>query len=237
MITCRPIAIVCSLAILSSCASFTGPKGHNSSRAQFLDEVWVSPEVRGKAAYELFSKVHFAPVSTGHLAKQGWWASQSLVKQQELEADARKLARHTNQSLATAARNDPAHRLTVVGRPGSDTLVVEMAITELVPAKAYWNAAATAAGFVVPGAGVLGTAGSGSIGIEGRMRDGNTGKVIATFRDHMTDKMAMVNLDSYTWYGGSEANLDEVAVKIVRVLSAEPGTVVTQSSPITLITY
>lgn len=237
MRTIGKLAVISSLAMLGACASLNGPKGNNSSRAQFLDEVWVSPELRGKAVSELYSNVYFAPVSTGRLSQQGWWAAQSSIKQSQLQADARKLARHMNQSLVMAARNDPGRRLTVVGQPGADTLIVEMAISELVPAKAYWNAAATTAGFVIPGAGLLGAAGSGSIAIEGRLRDGNTGRVIATFKDRMKDKMAMVNIDSYTWYGGSEKNLDELAAKTARVLNAKRGEVVTQSSPITLIAY
>lgn len=233
----RNTVVLFGLAALGACSTLNGPSGNNTSRAQFLDEVWVSPSVKGKAPSELFSKVYFAPVATGRLKSQGWWSSQSMVKQQQLEKDVRKLASHMNRSLANAARNDPQRRLAVAGAAGPDTLIVEMAITELVPAKAYWNAAATAAGFVVPGAGLLGAAGSGSIAIEGRLRDGNTGAVIATFRDRMTDKMAVVNIDSYSWYGGSEKNLDEIAVKTARVLNSEPGTVVTQASPITLIAY
>jgi hypothetical protein len=231
------ITAVCSLAMLGACASLNGPGGNNQSRAQFLDEVWLSPTLSGKAPHELFSKVYFAPVSTGNLRRQGWWTSQSAVTQQKLEADARKLARDFHRSLVNAARNDPDRRLTVAGAPGPDTLVVEMAITELIPAKAYWNSAATAAGFVVPGAGLLGAAGAGSVTIEGRLRDGNTNAVVATFRDRMKDKVAVVNIDSYSWYGGSEKNLQEIAVKTARVLNADPGEVVTQSSPITLIAY
>ena len=53
----------------------------------------------------------------------------------------------------------------------------------------------------------------------------------------MKDKMAVVNVDSYTWYGGSEKNLQEIAVKTARVLNAKPGDVVTQSAPITLVAY
>lgn len=233
----RNIITVCSLALLSSCASFTAPKGNNSSRAQFLDEVWVSPAMRGKAPHERFSKVYFAPVSSSNLQKQGWWSSQSAIKQDQLLVDARKLAWSFNQSLATAARNDPARRLTVVNQPGPDTLTVEMAITELVPAKAYWNSAATTAGFVIPGAGLLGAAGAGSIAIEGRLRDGNNNEVIATFRDQMKDKMAVVNVDSYTWYGGSEANLKELATKTARVINANANEVVTESAPIKLMAY
>lgn len=233
----RNITIICSLAVLSACSNFNGPKGNNTSRAQFLDEVWVSPSVKGKTISQQFTKVYFSPVGTGRLKQQGWWAAQSSIKQQQLATDVRKLSSRMNGFLASAARNDSGRRLQVVSQPGPDTVIVDLAITELVPAKAYWNAAATAAGFVVPGAGLLSAAGSGSIAIEGRVRDGNTGTVIASFRDRMSDKMAVVNLDSYSWYAGSEKNLQETAVNIARVLNSSSDTVVTQSSPVTLVAY
>jgi hypothetical protein len=116
-------------------------------------------------------------------------------------------------------------------------MIIETAITELIPAKAYWNAAATTAGFVIPGAGLLSAAGSGSLAVEGRVRDGGNRKLVANFRDRMKDKMALVNVDSYTWYGGSEANLNETATNIARVINAKPGTTVSQPSPVTLLAY
>jgi hypothetical protein len=233
----RNIAVICSLATLGACANFNGPKGNNTTRAQFLDEVWVSPSVKGKTISEMYSKVYFTPVATGRLKQQGWWAAQNSIKQEQLATDARKLASRMNGALVNAARNDSGRRLQVVSQPGPGTLIVDIAITELVPAKAYWNAAATAAGFVVPGAGLRSAAGSGSVAIEGRLRDGNTRTVIASFRDRMTDKMAVVNLDSYSWYAGSEKNLEETAVNIARVLNSSPGTVVNQSAPIKLAAY
>ena len=237
MITIRNITVICGLATLAACSTITGPKGNNTSRAQFLDEVWVAPSVKGKAVSELYTKVHFTPVATGRLESQSWWSAQSPIKQKELHAEARQLAQHMNGVLDNAARNDPARRLTVVSQPGPDTVIVDMAIIELVPAKAYWNSAATAAGFVVPGAGLLSAAGSGSVGIEGRVRDGKTGAVIASFRHHMKDKMAVVNINSYKWYAGSQANLDEIAGKIAQVLNSAPSTVVNASSPIKLAAY
>jgi len=236
MKTIRNIVVICSLAALGACANFNGPKGNNTTRAQFLDEVWVSPSVKGKTISEMYSKVYFTPVSTGRLKQQGWWAAQNSIKQEQLAKDVRKLASHMNGALVNAARNDSGRRLQVVSQPGPGTLIVDIAITELVPAKAYWNAAATAAGFVIPGAGLLSAAGSGSVAIEGRLRD-NTGTVISTFRDRMSDKMAVVNLDSYSWYAGSEKNLEETAVNIARVLNSSPGTVVNQSAPIKLAAY
>jgi|694.fasta_scaffold19893_6 hypothetical protein len=231
------LVVFASSAFLFSCASVSGPSGGNTTRAQFLDEVWVAPELKGRAVSEVFSKVYFAPVRTTSLERQGWWSSQSAVKQEQLQLDAAKLAREFHGMLNRAARNDPGRRLAVVSAPGVGTLTVEVAITELEPAKAYWNAGATAAGLVVPGAGLLSAAGSGSMTIEGRLRDGGTGKVIATFRDEMRDRMAVVNVDSYSWYGGSEKNLEEVAVKTARVLNAGADEVVASSAPIRLVAY
>lgn len=233
-------ATLLSIVSCSTVADLTGaskPSGGNNSRAQFLDEVWVSPRLRGKAANELFDSVYFAPVATARLKAQGWWEAQGAKTQEDLNGDARKLARHMQNALISAARNHPAKRLRVVNGPGPGTLIVQTAITELLPAKAFWNAAATAGGFVVPGAGMLGTFGAGAISIEGRLVDGGTGQVIATFRHRDRDKFALVNLDSYTWYGGSEANIDELAQKTAEVLNAPPGSVVGKSAPFKLAAF
>jgi hypothetical protein len=231
----RTLAIVSSLAALSACSPMGERSARNPTGAQFLDQVYVAPEYRGKPVSQEFSKVYFAPVSVGNLSRQGWWKSQSAVTQRQLESDARKLAKNFRQAMANAAHGVSGRQLTVVKEPGPDTMIIETAITELVPAKAYWNAAATAAGFVVPGAGLLSAAGSGSITIEGRVRDGGNGKLVASFRDTMKDKMAVVNVNSFTWYGGSEANLNETAANIAHVINAKPGTIISQPSPITLI--
>jgi hypothetical protein len=237
MNTIRIITLVSGFAVLSACSPMGERTANNPTGAQFLDQVYVAPEYRGKTVSQEFSKVYFAPVVTGNLSRQGWWTSQSSVTQRQLEADARKLATSFRRELYTAATNESGRRLTVVNQPGPGTLIIETAITELIPAKAYWNAAATAAGFVVPGAGLLSAAGSGSITVEGRVRDGNNGNHVASFRDTMKDKMALVNIDSYSWYGGSEANLKEMAANIARVINAKPGTMVNQPSRIKMITY
>lgn len=225
------------LAMTVSCVPMGEPSASNPTKAQFLDEVWVQPAYRGQTVSSKFSKVYFAPVITANLKRQGWWESQSAISQRQLETDARKLAADFQVAMVNSARNAPGRRLMVVNQPGPDTLIIETAITELIPAKAYWNAAATTAGFVVPGAGLLSAAGSGSLTVEGRLTDGNNGAKIATFRDHMKDKIAAINVNSYKWYGGSEANLKETAVNIASALNASPGKIINQPSPVTLIAY
>lgn len=233
----RNLTATVGLFTFASCSTSSGPKGSNASRAQFLDEVWVAPQMRGQAWPAHFNSVYFAPVATGRLKAQGWWAAQGTKTRSQMDADAHRLARYTRNALVTAALNDPSRRLQVVGHPGPGTLIVEVAITELLPAKAFWNAAASAAGFVVPGAGLLSAAGSGAIGFEGRLRDGGTGQTLASFRDRETDKMAFINVDSYTWYAGSEANIDELSKKAAQVLNAPAGAVVSGAAPIKLMAF
>ena len=157
------------ILMLTGCATHNTA---NASRAQFLSDVWVTPAIRGKAPSELYSQVYFAPTTVTHLKEQGWWRSQSTKTQGQVEADAQGLADRMHHALVSAAFHSPYARLHVVSHPGPGTLVVETAITELVPAKAFWNATASAAGFVGPGAGLLGAAGRGSVTLEGRLELG-----------------------------------------------------------------
>ena len=116
-------------------------------------------------------------------------------------------------------------------------MIIELAITELVPAKAWFNTAATAAGFVIPGAGLLSFAGKGSVAIEGRVRDGKTGEVLATFADREKDKSAPINLASMSWYQSGKQNVDDWADQIAELLHTPRSHDVTDSSPFTLLPW
>ena len=81
----RNLTALASVSLLAACSTIGGSNANNSSRAQFLNEVWVSPQAHGKAPSELFANVYFAPTTTGHLKEQGWWASQSSKTQEQLD--------------------------------------------------------------------------------------------------------------------------------------------------------
>lgn len=214
--------------LLASCASTGG-----SGRGAFLEKTSATPGFQKTDVQQAYTSVHIAPVSISRLARQDWWRSQNARTQSGvLERDARKLARQLETALAREILAYPGNRLTIAPRPGPKTLTIEMAITELVPSKAYWNMGATAAGFVVPGAGLLSAAGSGSIALEGRLRD-RTGTV-ATFSDRRSDPLSPVNLRSYEWYGGAEENIETWAKQGAAFLHAPPGSTIKRASGITL---
>ena len=218
-----------SAPFLVSCAGSSGQGG----RGAFLEKTWASAEFQKTDVQQKYNSVHIARVDTSRLAQQDWWRSQnSRTQSGVLQRDARKLGKQLESSLAREILAYPGNRLSIASRPGPKTLTLEMAITELVPSKAYWNAGASAAGFVVPGAGLLSAAGSGSIAVSGRLRD-STGTV-ATFSDRRSDPLSPINMRSYKWYGGSEENIEIWAKQGAEFLHAAPGSNIKRASAVTL---
>ena len=162
------LALAAATALLSSCSTTTSnPSGFlgneralgDSGRAETFDEAWVSAKFKEAPAYANYSRVFVAPVNTQYLAKQDWWEAQNPGKQTSMQEDAAKLAGQTRSEFEKAIRSHPGKKFGVTRRQGRQgTIDLEIAIVELVPAKAWFNAASTAAGFVVPGAGVLSAA-------------------------------------------------------------------------------
>lgn len=206
----------------------------SETRAQFLQESWIDSKYQGTPIGKNFNAVYFAPVNTGYMAKQTWWQEQTPLRQKDMSDDVREVAASIRREFSSAVKSHPSRKLALASGPGAGTLVVELALVELVPSKAFWNAASSAAGFVVPGAGVLSTAGRGSIAIEGRVRNGADNSIIATFKDRRTDKVAPVNLSQYTWYHGAETNIRDWAAQFAELLNTSPDHVVQRSSRVTL---
>jgi|JI6StandDraft_1071083.scaffolds.fasta_scaffold01091_8 hypothetical protein len=205
-----------------------------NERTAFLQEAWISPAYQGTSVSQKFKSVYFAPVNTQYMAKQSWWQAQTPLRQNDLAQDTQKIATLLRHEFITAVAKHPAHKMKLALTPGPDTLVIEMALVELVPSKAFWNAASTAAGFAVPGAGYLSMAGRGSIAIEGRARNGADNSIIATFKDRRTDKVAPVNLSKYTWYHGAEQNIGEWAAEFASFLNTTPNETIKRTSRVTL---
>lgn len=215
-------------------SGFNRTTASTPTRAEFLQQAWVAKAYRGKPVQDYFTAVYVAPVNTSYMGKQTWWQQQTGVRKAELANDTRQFAGRMQSQFRQAIANYPGGKLKVASGPGQGVLVLELALVELVPSNAYWNAGATAAGFVVPGAGLLSAAGAGSIAIEGRVRDGGTQAVIATFKDRRKDKVAPVNIGSYTWYHGAEGNIADWAAEFAELLNTPPDHVVKRPSPVTL---
>jgi len=215
-------------------SGFNRPTDPVHTRAHFLQHAWVAKIYLNKPVQDCFSAVYIAPVSTSYLFEQSWWQQRTNARQAELAKDTEQIAQRMRERFQQDIANFPGGHLHIASGPAPGVLVLELALVELVPSNAYWNAATTAAGLVVPGIGLLSAAGVGSIAIEGRARDGATHQIIATFRDRRADKIAPVNFGSYSWYHGAEGNIVDWAEEFAELLNTPPSHIVKRHSPVTL---
>jgi hypothetical protein len=230
MIRCAVAAL--GALVLGACATV---RQDVQPRAQFMQQGWVAPDYRDVTFADRFPAVYVAPVETDLLKQQDWWQAQSVpVLLGQMSNDVEMIAGYMRGAILREIRDYPGNRMAIAQGPGKNTLIIEVALTELVPSKAFWNTAATTAGFVIPGAGLLSAAGRGSIAVEGRLRDGSTGRVIATFADRRSDLVAPINLRSYTWFAGADANINIWAKQGAKFLHAPPSELIKRTSEFTL---
>jgi hypothetical protein len=229
------------------CSSFTGcqsMKAKPSAGAGFVPlqemtyredlpfhKVWVKSGVDWKK----YQSLYVEDVNTHYLLASNWW--QQSMRQQDMEADVREVARYMKHQFEGAFRNDPRARFQVVQSPAAGCLVVEMALTELVPSNPVLEALSIAAPY---GSGVAVQAVAKESGakataaFEAKIKDAGTGEVLAMVADREQGKVAPVNLRALTWYKEAEGIIDEWAAEFVQIANRRPGETVKDASPFTL---
>jgi hypothetical protein len=181
-----------------------------------------------------YTEIVVAPVNTDYVAAQNFWEKFNVgqVSPEKVKADVAAMAKYTQDSFIRAAANDPNHRFKVVDKPGPKTIILEIAITQLVPSKAVLNAV----GYVsfIPTAVAFGTSkasgsqdtGKGVIAIEARIRDGASGEIIGMFADREHPKNAIVDVKALEWWAPAKAIIDDWSRQFVEIANKPPGSAV-----------
>ena len=157
----------------------------DTSRAPF-DKNWVNPSTRSWESVKGFDRVVILPVNTSYLKATP-----------EQRADAAKMAAYMRERFQSEfARGGKFH---VVGQPGAKTLKIELALVQLKPTNVAGNVLSTGAGAVVPGANIIGSQFThGGIAFEAKLRNGQTGELLAEYADSQKDKMALLSFRDYS---------------------------------------
>jgi hypothetical protein len=165
-----------------------------------------------------YGSIVIAPVNVDYLKKEGAWAKTNL-KGARLEKDTANLAAMAQEAFQNAFREDEASRFQVVDAARGDSLVLELALVEVVPNKAVLGAlgfAATAASMGAAGIAAK-EVGKGSVAVEGRVRQSDTGEIVAKFADREKGKFGPINLRRATWYGEQRKIIREWADQCEKV--------------------
>jgi hypothetical protein len=196
-----------------------------------FNKFWVKAGIDWKP----YKSVYIKGVSTKYLLEANWW--QTNFRQDEMEADARKIAQYMHDKFVEAFRKDPQNRFAVVTSPGPGSLTLELALTELVPSNPVLEALSVAAPYgsgVAVQAGAKQSGAKATVAFEAKIIDTDTGAVLAMAADREQGKVAPINLRALTWYGEANVIIDEWAAQFVQIANKRPGEIVKDSSPFTL---
>jgi hypothetical protein len=254
---------IIALFLSSCCVATAPPRDHGflehstllaamPQRAPF-DGIYVSDPARLEKLRVGYRRLYIEPVSSGLAEEQILKEDFPPAFMTERKVEYRELASYFDGELKRAFETyDPAQhqdpradlppnkafcRFELVSAPLEDTLVLQIALVEITPNIPGVSLLSTLASFLRPGAAILRSLGGGSVGIEGVLRDGNTGDPLLEFRDYRADKIALFSLRNYRTYAHTRVSITEWADEIAELLGTPSDHEVEESIPFTLMPY
>lgn len=196
-----------------------------------FQKVWVKP---GFDANQ-FKELVIPPVNTQYLLEMDWLhqlSSANLLG--GIQQDIEELAVYFHDQVIKAFKEDPERRFQViqfVSDHREPALRLELALIEIEPSQPALHAA----GWLTPGGGTAaGVVNKRRAAFEGRLRDLQTGEVVATFADRDMQDAGPLDLTRLTWYGPAKGIMDRWAKQFVEIANKKPGEVIGDPTPYTL---
>lgn len=197
-----------------------------------FQKVWIKPGFDKSGYRELV----VAPVNTQYMMEMDWLHKASSASWfNDVKADIAELARYFHHQVVEAFKNDPKHRFHVINSAEERTkpaLRLELALIEIDPSTPVLHALSWA-GPIGTGS-AMGAVNQRRAAFEARLRDLQTGQVVATFADRDAADIGPLDLTRLTWYGPAKGIMDRWAGQFVQVANRKPGEAVTDPTPFTL---
>jgi hypothetical protein len=234
--------IVMTAAILVGCRAAPAPSAGFADSSLMkpdptvpFNRFWRKPGVEWKS----YSKIYVAEVNTAYMMKMTVW--QKGERQENIEKDVQTLAAFARDSIMKAFREDPHHRFQVIDTPTHDphTLVLEVALIEIVPSKVLLNALGYAPFFIGTGVTVVRTIANdkSTAAFEARTRDASTGEIVMLAADRESQQFAVIDVRGLTWYSDADGIISDWSKQFVLLANAKPGEKVEGSSTFRLLPW
>ena len=205
-------------------------------RAPF-NRMWADPDFQASD----YGSVFIAPVNTDHALKMSTWAKMT-ARQMVIQDDLKRIAADFRQTVVDKFDESEENRFAIVDTPGEKTMILELAITELVPGKAVLGMLGVASWAApplvgVPVGAVASFADDGWMAIEGRVRDTRSDEVLAMFADREKGKTRILDLEAATWYGHARESMNDWSEQLVALANTPKDIQVEDSSAFTLLPW
>ncbi|MBS3954479.1 MAG: DUF3313 family protein [Methylomicrobium sp.] len=247
------IGVLCGvMAVVTGCS--TGVKETNAVKSElvtpapdagFIDnperqtrradlpfqKVWIKPDFDVSAYQELV----VAPVNTQYVMEMDWLhKAGSASWLSDVKKDITELAQYFHAQVVKEFKEDPNQRFRVIefaGQHKEPALRLELALIQIDPSQPVLHAL----GWLQVGGGTAaGAINQRRAAFEGRLRDMQTGEVVATFADRDMQDAGPLDLTRLTWYGPAKGIMDRWAEQFVKIANRKPGEMVTDPVPYTL---
>jgi len=206
--------------------------------------------VNSKFKETRFTEIYVAPVNTDYVMAENIWeqATVAQLNKDDVKKNVSMLADYMRNAFVKAAQNDPKKRFKVVDKPGPGTLILEMAIVQVVPSKVELQAlslvpfsflALGATGLMAGGSALAQSEdlGKGVIAMEARARDGATGEVVCMFADREHPPASVLDLKALFWWEPAKPICDAWARQFVQYQTSVPGTKIKEISNFELLVW
>ena len=194
--------------------------------------------VLDKAQFEPLQKTHkhivVMPVETDFAEAHLLSFARSERAKKERKEELEEVATFLKVSFENALDMSPQSTFKSSKEVTPDSYILQIAITDLVPTDPAVNTLGTAAGFFLPGGGLIKLAGEGGIAIEGVLRDAQTKKVLMQFKDRETDKSAPFTVKDFEEYAHIREAIQDWAIQYAAIMAQPWDPKVDDSLPFTL---
>ncbi len=243
---------LCVIGILSGCSYIKS--GSNEAKALAVEPAPYAgfieqPERDKKIAYIPFQRawikpgfdksnyknIVIAPVNTQYMLEMDWLHGMSSASWfGDVQKDIQELAQYFHDQVVKEFEEDPNHRFQVIESPGkhnNGVLRLELALVEIDPSTPVLHAA----GWAVPGgSSAAGVVNQRRAAFEGRLRDLQTGEVVATFADRNMADIGPIDLTRMSWYGPAKGIMDMWSNQFVQIANRKPGEMISDPTAFTL---
>ena len=198
------------------------------------DATWTVSREEYEAAKRPGRTIYVAPVELEAVLKRIEGTRFAPRIKTQLRQEAQEVAHYMQNRFRLALENHQGGVFRPVEAPAPDSIIVQLALTDLRPTNAPVNALATVSSFIVPGSGLVRVVAGGRVGFECVVRDRTTDRVLMMFRDRKSDKKSAFTLRDFQQYGHIRVAIDEWAEQFAEVTSKAIGDKTERSLPFTL---
>ena len=183
---------------------------------------------------QIRSQIFIAPVNTEILEKRYAAIIQNDEARQIQIDEAQELAKYFANRCKLTLKSYTQHPLLLVDKTTENALSLELALVELIPTNPIVNLVGSAAGYLVPGGGLIKIAGKGSIAMEGMIADSFSGEYLERFKDREEDKASAFSLKDFQRYAHLRVAIDDWCSQLVEILAKPASQDTADSVPLTL---